>query len=108
MWPHIARWLVEPAALGILVTPLAANTQLDGESPADRDSGQRVWGTDLGGVPRQVLRRPRAMWKGRLTFLEPRFIEGKYDQLPHVLAELIGLKVDVIVTGFARRHPGSP
>jgi len=97
MWPHIARWLMT-LALGILVTPLAANAQLMGKVPrigiVGNGYGDRTWG-----VFRQVL-HDLGYVEGQTILLEPRFIEGKYDQLPHVLAELIGLKVDVIVTGF--------
>jgi putative tryptophan/tyrosine transport system substrate-binding protein len=97
MWPHIARWLMT-LALGILVTPLAANAQLTGKVPrigiVGNGYSERTWG-----VFRQVL-HDLGYVEGQNILLEPRFIAGKYDQLPHVLAELIGLKVDVIVTGF--------
>ncbi len=38
--------------------------------------------------------------EGRNVVIEPRFAEGQYDRFPALLAELVGLKVDVIaVTG---------
>ena len=97
MWPHIARWLMT-LALGILVTPLAANAQLMGKVPRIGIVGN-AYSERTGGVFRQVL-HDLGYVEGQTILLEPRFIAGKYDQLPHVLAELIGLKVDVIVTGF--------
>jgi len=85
-------------ALGILVTPLAANAQLAGKVPrigiVGNEYSERTWG-----VFRQVM-RDLGYVEGQNILLESRFIVGQYDQLPHFMAELIGVKVDVIATGF--------
>ena len=97
MWPHIARWLMT-LALGILVTPLAANAQLMGKVPRIGIVGnaysERTWG-----VFRHVL-HDLGYVEGQNLLLESRFTRGQYDQIRPFLAELIGLQVDVIVTGF--------
>jgi putative tryptophan/tyrosine transport system substrate-binding protein len=46
---------------------------------------------------RQGLRELRYI-EGRNIIIEPRYAEGKLDRLPALAAELVGLKVDVIVT----------
>jgi len=98
MWPHIARWLMT-LALGILVTPLAAHAQLAGKVPRIGIVGN-AYSEQSWGVFRHVL-HDLGYVEGQNILLEFRFIAGQYDQLPHVLAELIGLQVDVIVTPFA-------
>ena len=95
MWPHIARWLMT-LALGILVTPLAAHAQLAGKVPRIGIVGI---GDPYWGVFRHTL-RDLGYVAGQNLLLEHRLVYGQYDKLPGVLAELIGLKVDVIVTGF--------
>ncbi len=47
---------------------------------------------------RQGLRE-RGWVEGRNVLIESRFAEGKVDQLPALVSELIRLKVDIIVTG---------
>jgi putative ABC transport system substrate-binding protein len=87
-------------ALGILVTPLAAHAQLAGKVPRIGivSGGYSELGP-MWGVFRHTL-RDLGYVEGQNLLLEPRFMGGQYDQLPQVLAELIGLQVDVIVTGF--------
>jgi putative ABC transport system substrate-binding protein len=43
--------------------------------------------------------RERGWVEGRNILIEVRFAEGNVDQLPKLVAELIGLKADIIVTG---------
>ncbi len=46
--------------------------------------------------------------EGRNVVIEPRFAEGQYDRFPALLAELVGLKVDVIaVTGAVTARAAS-
>jgi putative ABC transport system substrate-binding protein len=83
-------------ALGILVTPLAAHAQLTGKVPRIGIVGisDPEWG-----VFRDTL-RDLGYVEGQNLLLEHRLVYGQYDKLPGVLAELIGLKVDILVTGF--------
>jgi ABC-type uncharacterized transport system substrate-binding protein len=43
--------------------------------------------------------------EGKNIVIEWRYAEGKLDRLPALVAELVGLKVDVIVTGGFGSHP---
>jgi len=89
-----------PLALAILVLPLATEAQpprkvhrighLSSQSSTAESSrldGFRQALRDLGYVEEQDI------------VIEYRFAEGKFDRLPDLAAELVRLKVDVIVTG---------
>ena len=95
MWPHLARWLMT-LALGILVTPLAAHAQLAGKVPrigiVGINDAEGTWG-----VFRHTL-RDLGYVEGQNLVMEFRFLRGQYDQTPQVLAELIGLQVDILLT----------
>src|SRR5712692_11958834 len=88
-------------ALSILAVPLAAETQqagkvyriglLDYSAP---DAGRLLWWNAL----RQELRELGYVEGQRISF-EPRWAKGDDDRLPKLAAELVGLKVDLIVTG---------
>ena len=89
-------------ALGVLAAPLAADAQPAGKvprigvlltlySPAE-DSPQAF---------RQGL-RSHGYIEGQNIAIEWRSAEGKYDQLPALAAELVRLKVDVIVADVTR------
>jgi len=90
-------------ALSILAVPLAAETQqagkvyriglLDYSAP---DAGRLLWWNAL----RQELRELGYVEGQRISF-EPRWAKGDDDRLPKLAAELVGLKVDLIVTGGA-------
>ena len=43
--------------------------------------------------------------EGKNIVIEWRYAEGKLDRLPALAAELVGLKVDVIVTGGSGGYP---
>jgi putative ABC transport system substrate-binding protein len=49
------------------------------------------------GALRQGLRELGYV-EGKNIAIEPRWAQGKYDRLPGLATELVGLKVDVIVT----------
>jgi putative ABC transport system substrate-binding protein len=95
--------LILTFALGILTVPLAAEAQPAGKIPRvgvlmlglpDRGLGPFRQGLqDLGYV------------EGKNLALTYRFAEGKAERLPELAAELVGLKVDMIVAyAFLRFH----
>src|SRR6266699_3200905 len=49
-------------------------------------------------APRRAARRPGAAVEGHNLKIESRWAEGHYDRLPGLVADLVRLKVDVIVT----------
>ncbi len=85
-------------ALSILTAPLAADAQLAG----------KVWriGVLRPGLPSDPMvsafregLRELGYIEGRNILIEERYAQGKLDRLPDLAAELVALKVDVIVTG---------
>ncbi len=82
-------------ALGVLVAPLAAHAQQPGKvyrigllSPTSRGFGVEAFREGL-----QVL----GYVEGHNTVIEHRSAEGRFDRLPELAAELVRLRVDVIV-----------
>ena len=90
--------LVVTLALGILVAPLA-HAQRSGKVPRIGFLGNTtpVLEANLVGPFREGL-RDLGYVEGQNILIEYRWAEGKYDRLPALIAELIALKVDVIVT----------
>ena len=92
------RALIFAACLGILVAPLAAGAQPAGKAP-------RIGVTVGGFAPNpyvEALRRGLAElgWvEGKNILIEYRYAEGRADRWHEFMADLIGLKVDVIVAG---------
>jgi putative ABC transport system substrate-binding protein len=91
-------------ALGVLVAPLVADTQQPVKVP-------RI-GLLLNNTPAVVTRNPRMQaflqglrelgWiEGQNVVFERRFAEGNFSQLADLAADLVRLKVDVIVTAAA-------
>ena len=86
---------------GFLASPLAAGAQqagkvyrigvLDFGAP---DPARQAWWTAF----RQQMRELGYVEGQNVTF-EPRWAQGDLDRVPKLAAELVGLKVDVIVTG---------
>ena len=86
---------------GLLAAPLAAEAQqagkvyriglLDFSAP---DPARQAWWTAL----RQQMRQLGYV-EGQNVSFEPRWAQGDTDRLPKLAAELVGLKVDLIVTG---------
>ena len=86
---------------GILLTlPLAIQAQQAGKVPRIGYLGQNS--AELGQPQLAAFRqglRERGWVEGQNIDIEVRFAEGKVDQLPALVSELIHLKVDIIVTG---------
>ena len=89
-------WLV--GSLGLLATPTAAQTPPAGKVP-------RIGVMYAGSAPNPgagALRRGLAElgWiEGQNLLVEERYAEGRPERYPALIAELIRLKVDVLVTG---------
>jgi putative ABC transport system substrate-binding protein len=90
-------------ALGFLVAPLCSNAQQPGKV-------YRIGALGLGLPPSEAqwqqspfLQALRELgWhEGQNLVIERRYAEGKLDRLPALAAELVGLKVDLIVAGGA-------
>ena len=88
-------------AVGLALTPLAADTEQPGKVfrigilsnvPPTDPEGARVWGAFIQGL------RDLGYVEGQNITIEHRSSEGKFERLPDLAAELVRLKVDVIVT----------
>jgi len=92
-------WLAVVLAFSLILAPLAVEAQQAGKvyrigflgtasasGEANRVEALRAGLRDLGYV------------EGKNIVIEDRWAEGKYDRLPDLVAELVALKVDVIVT----------
>ncbi|HEY3116679.1 MAG TPA: ABC transporter substrate binding protein [Chloroflexota bacterium] len=94
-------FIIGTLAGGLLAAPLAAEGQqpgkvyrigvLDFSAP---DPARQAWWTAF----RQQMRELGYVEGQNVTF-EPRWAQGDLDRVPKLAAELVGLKVDVIVTG---------
>jgi len=90
-------------ALGLLAAPLAADAQQAGRVPRIGYLGTRT-PSDFGlDAFRQGLRE-QGWVEGQNIVIEYRFAEGRLDRLPDLAAELVRLKVDIIV---AHSTPGA-
>src|SRR5439155_12152934 len=87
-------------AVGLFVAPLAAAAQLQsGNVHRIGLLGAHSLSAQAKGV--EALRaglRDLGYVEGKNIVIEYRWAEGKYDRLPDLVAELVALKVDVIVT----------
>ena len=94
------RKLVIALGAGLLAAPLAADAQPTGkvyrigfiQTAAPNEMGHLIKALDEG-------LRELGYVEGRNVVFERRFAEGKQERLPALAAELVRLKVDVIVTG---------
>ncbi len=91
--------LVVTLALGILLAPLATLAQQSGKVSRIGFLGNSTAALEanLVGPFREGL-RDLGYVEGRNVLIEYRWAEGKYERFPALIAELIALKVDVIVT----------
>ncbi|MFI5340198.1 MAG: ABC transporter substrate-binding protein [Candidatus Methylomirabilales bacterium] len=87
-------------SLGLLLVPLATDAQepgkvfrigILGNVPLTDPDGARLWGAFIQGL------REVGYVEGRNITIEHRFSEGQYERLPDLAADLVRLKVDVIV-----------
>jgi len=94
------RGFIGSLAGGLLAGPLAADAQQSGKLfrigvlgnvPLTDPEGARVWGAFIQGL------RELGYVEGRNITIEFRSSDGKYERLPELAAELVRLKVDVIV-----------
>ena len=94
------RTFIASAAFALFVAPLAANAQqtakvfrigLLGNISLAEPEGARLWGAFIQGL------RDLGYVEGQNITIELRSSEGKYERLPDLAAELVRLKVDVIV-----------
>src|SRR5712691_2821826 len=94
------RAFLRSVTLGLLAAPLAAEAQpagkvprigILGNVPLTDPEGARVWGAFIQGL------RELGYVEGKNVTIEWRSSEGKYERLPELAAELVRLKVDVIV-----------
>ena len=95
-----ARLLVSLLLLGLLAAPLAAEAQPAGKVfrigilsniPLTDPRGAPLWGAFIEGL------RELGYVEGQNTTIADRSSEGKYERLPDLAADLVRLKVDVIV-----------
>ncbi|MEK7709553.1 MAG: ABC transporter substrate-binding protein [candidate division NC10 bacterium] len=86
-------------ALGTLLAPLATDAQLKGKVYRIGFLGNSTAALEanLVGPFREGL-RDLGYVEGQNVLIEYRWADGKYDRFPALIAELIALKVDVIVT----------
>ena len=93
------RTFISAATLSLLAAPLAAEAQQAGKVPRIGFLGNSTAALEanLVGPFREGL-RDLGYVEGRNILIEYRWAEGKYERFPALIAELIALKVDVIVT----------
>ena len=88
-------------ALGILVAPLTAEAQQAGKIPRIGMLSFTTPGTEEENRRIEVFKqglRERGYVQGQNIAIEPRHSAGRDELLPRLAAELVGLKVDVILT----------
>src|SRR5262249_16245651 len=98
MWGSTIGCLVT-LILSLLTAPLTSSSQ---QAPTVPRLGLLIPGSSAPFAPRsEALRhglRDLGYVEGRNITIESRFAEGQYDQLPELVAELIRLHVDLMVT----------
>ena len=93
------RTFIGVIAGGLLAAPLAAEAQQAGKVPriGFLGNGTAALEANLVGPFREGL-RDLGYVEGRNILIDYRWAEGKYERFPALIADLIALKVDVIVT----------
>ncbi|MGH2362289.1 MAG: ABC transporter substrate-binding protein, partial [bacterium] len=95
----ISRRAFIAGGLALVAAPLAAGAQQSGKVPRIGFLGNSTAALEanLVGPFREGL-RDLGYEEGRNVLIEYRWADGKYERFPALIAELIALKVDVIVT----------
>jgi putative ABC transport system substrate-binding protein len=87
---------------GVACWPLAARAQQPGKLPTIGFLGQNTRSAQSQWTAAFVQRLRELGWiEGRTVTIEFRWAEGRSERYPEIVAELVRLKVDVIVTGGA-------
>jgi putative ABC transport system substrate-binding protein len=101
---RLARALLVTLALGIFVAPLAADAQQAAKvyrigflvgTPPTGGAGLHFWQAFVQGL------RELGWVEGKNIEIERRYSEGRYERLPDLAAELVQLRVDVLVASAA-------
>ncbi len=92
------RAFLRTLAGGLLAAPLAAEAQSAGKAPRIGfvEAGSRSANQHFLDAFRQGLRDLRYI-EGQTIFIEDRWADGRPDRFPELIADLIRLKVDVLV-----------
>ncbi len=90
--------LIVTLVLGTLVAPLAADAQLPKRVRIGYLSGNPPSDTQVALEAFRKKLRDLGYVEGQNLVLESRYADGKYDRLPQLTADLMGLKVDIILT----------
>src|SRR6266481_2347001 len=85
---------------GLLAAPLAAEAQVPGKVPRVGFLGPRTRADAAPYLDAFLLGLRETGWvEGKNIFIEYRWAEGRQERLPDLAAELVRLKVDVILAG---------
>ena len=95
---HTTIGLVVTLALGLLTAPLCAEAQQPGKMPRVGVLSPFISSADLLLETFRQGRRDIGYMEGQNIAIEYRSAEGRTDRLPDLAAELVRLKVDIIVT----------
>jgi putative ABC transport system substrate-binding protein len=107
------RAFIGTLAGGLLAAPLAAEGQEAGKGPRVGFLGPRTRADAAPYLDAFLIGlREIGRVEGKNIFIEYRWAEGRQERLPDLAAELVRLKVDVILAGptsaavLVRAHPG--
>jgi putative tryptophan/tyrosine transport system substrate-binding protein len=93
------RDLIKVIAVSAAAWPLAARAQHSGKLPTIGFLGANTAASQRASTDAFVQRLRELGWiEGRTITIEYRWAEGRYDRSAEIIAELVRLKVDVIVT----------